>query len=70
MAILLSDKVEFKHTEWDETIHYAMAQKVQFMEMWNSSPYAPNSVAAKNIKQKKKKSLEMQGKLDEILIII
>ena len=37
--------------------------------MWNSSPYAPNSVAAKHIKQKKK-SLEMQGKLDEILIII
>lgn len=30
MAILLSDKVEFKvkHTEWDNTIHCAMAQKV------------------------------------------
>lgn len=38
--------------------------------MWKSSPYAPNSVAAKHIKQKEKKSLEMQGELDEILVII
>lgn len=48
-----------------------MAQKVWFVKVWKSSLYAPNNVTAKHIKpKKKKKRLEMQGELDENLVIV
>ena len=61
---MLSDEVEFKvkHTEWDKTISYAVAQKVQFMKVRKSNLYAPNSVAAKRIKKKRRKRKEKKKK--------
>lgn len=44
VAMLLSDKVKFKHTEWDQTVCYAVAQKVQFMCMCDNQVHILQTV--------------------------